>query len=1173
VLSNLKKVLIVWLAVLMMMLTGQSVLSADYQAETATLSGGAVVEGNYVKMTGSGGKITFTGLPSTATTVAVHYRTTANAGVNLSFNGQWNAAIANSTSDTSMNDPKGSYSKTTYYISLNSINHGQTIWIDKISDGTSGGGDTTAPVVSLTAPANGATVSDSVTVSATASDDIRVTRVEFYHWTTLIASDTTSPYSVSWDTTAVANGTYSLTAKAYDAANNVGTSAARSVTVSNTPTSGLTVHFKNNSMTNWSTFNCYYWGSNGSPTANSWPGQTMTPEGNGWYYFVIPGATSSNVIFDNGSAQTVDLSRTGEGWWVPAGTSGGKINGTWYNSNPDVGGDSTAPTVSLSAPANGATVSGSVTVSATASDNVGVTKVEFYHGTTLIASDTTSPYSISWNTAGVANDSYNLMAKAYDAANNVGTSALVNVNVSNTTASGLTVHFKRPSTWGTSVRIHYWNMVPSTIPNSGAWPGILMTSEGNDWYKCTVAIATGMNIVFNDGSGHQTTDLSRSSTEGWYYTDNQWYDVNPEAPAPPVISVNVNGSRPYMGSTVIQITVTPKNTPVTSKSATFNGNSITFGGEAAQFTLATYLSDLATGTLNVTAASSAGTSAKTVQITRDDSYQTSSGVFTWDNALVYFVITDRFFNGNISNDEPYGRRKDYGSPLLNTGTYHGGDLAGLTQKLESGYFTDLGVNTIWISAVYEQTHGWCGGGSGGDFSHYPYHGYYALDWTAMDQNMGTIEEMRTFVDTAHSLGIRVIMDVVLNHTGYNTILDMNKYNFGEYNQTVLADSWTPSSGQTWHSYHNYITYNGCTNPTLWQNWWGIGWVRTGIDGYTTGNGSELQLALAGLPDLRTELISSQGLPTILRTKWAMETSGYSNWINPSAVNLRQDLGIAPADYVIRWLAAWVREFGIDGFRCDTAKHVELNRWNQLKSSCVTALQEWRSANPTKPGASWTEPFWMTGESWDYGVGDSEYFDNGFDSMINFTFPNKAGNTDSVGATWQGYADAINSDPTWNVLTYISSHDTALYAIGNKINAGTCLVLCPGGVQIFYGDENDRPLGPVCSDPAQRTRSDYVWNANPNVLVHWQKLGRFRNMHPAVGAGSQISLGNDTYGRIWNDDKIVIKINGSGSTEVSVNGIFNDGASVRNAYNGETGIVNGGKVTFTAENGVILIEQI
>ena len=1066
----MKRYLLGFLALILMTLPGQMASATDYQAINATLSGGAVIDGNYVKITSSGGKITFTGLPSNMTTITVYYHTSSSAEANLSFNGQYNATVSNSITSATKVDPKGSYAKTTYFVSVNTITNGQTIWIEKISDGVTGE-DTIAPTVSLTTPVPGATLSGTATISAAASDNVGVTKVDFYYGTTLIVSDTTSPYSTTWNTAGVTNGTYSLTAKAYDAGDNVGTSAAVSVSVNNTTT------------------------------------------------------------------------------------------------------DTIAPAVSISSPAAGVTLSGTATINATASDNMGVTKVDFYYGTMLIASDTTSPYSITWNTAGVANGSYNLLAKAYDAANNVGTSALVNVNVSNTTASGLTVHFKRPSTWGTSVRIHYWNMVPSTIPNSGAWPGILMTSEGNDWYKCTVAIATGMNIVFNDGSGHQTTDLSRSSTEGWYYTDNQWYDVNPEAPAPPVISVNVNGSRPYMGSTVIQITVTPKNTPVTSKSATFNGNSITFGGEAAQFTLATYLSDLATGTLNVTAASSAGTSAKTVQITRDDSYQTSSGVFTWDNALVYFVITDRFFNGNISNDEPYGRRKDYGSPLLNTGTYHGGDLAGLTQKLESGYFTDLGVNTIWISAVYEQTHGWCGGGSGGDFSHYPYHGYYALDWTAMDQNMGTIEEMRTFVDTAHSLGIRVIMDVVLNHTGYNTILDMNKYNFGEYNQTVLADSWTPSSGQTWHSYHNYITYNGCTNPTLWQNWWGIGWVRTGIDGYTTGNGSELQLALAGLPDLRTELISSQGLPTILRTKWAMETSGYSNWINPSAVNLRQDLGIAPADYVIRWLAAWVREFGIDGFRCDTAKHVELNRWNQLKSSCVTALQEWRSANPTKPGASWTEPFWMTGESWDYGVGDSEYFDNGFDSMINFTFPNKAGNTDSVGATWQGYADAINSDPTWNVLTYISSHDTALYAIGNKINAGTCLVLCPGGVQIFYGDENDRPLGPVCSDPAQRTRSDYVWNANPNVLVHWQKLGRFRNMHPAVGAGSQISLGNDTYGRIWNDDKIVIKINGSGSTEVSVNGIFNDGASVRNAYNGETGIVNGGKVTFTAENGVILIEQI
>jgi len=772
----------------------------------------------------------------------------------------------------------------------------------------------------------------------------------------------------------------------------------------------------------------------------------------------------------------------------------------------------------------------------------------------------------------VANGSYSLTAKAYDVAGNVGTSAAVSVTVNNEGAvQGLTVHFKRPDHWAETVRIHYWNTVPSTVPISGPWPGPLMQYDGDGWYSYTVAGATAMNIVFNDGQGRQTADLHRANAEGWYYTDNQWYDYNPEAPAPPVISVSVDGSHPYKGSTVIQVRVTPRNAEVTSKSAAFNGNTLTFNGDLAQFTLADYLNNKESGTLSVTASSSAGTSTKTVVIERDDDYMPPTGTFTWDNALVYFVITDRFYNGNPDNDESYGRRKDYGSPLLNTGTFHGGDLAGLTQKLQSGYFTDLGVNAIWISAVYEQIHGWCGGGDG-DFPHYPYHGYYALDWTMMDQNMGTIEEMRTFVDTAHSLGIRVVMDVVLNHTGYNTILDMNTYNFGEYDKMRLVNDWTPGPGQNWHSQHEYINYENCQNPGLWQNWWGTGWVRTGIQGYTQGDGSELQNPLSGLPDLRTELTTSQGLPNILKNKWAMETSGYSQWINPSAVELRKDLGLAPADYVIKWLAAWVREFGIDGFRCDTAKHVELSRWAQLKEECQRALEEWRAANPGKPGADWTEPFWMVGEHWDHGVGRSAYFDNGFDSMINFTFPNKAGNTQTVGATWQAYADAINSDPTWNVLTYISSHDTTLYAIGNKIHAGTCLLLCPGGVQIFYGDENDRPLGPPCSDPQQRTRSDYVWGANPEVLAHWQKLGRFRNMHPAVGAGSQISLGNDTYGRIWNNDKVVIKINASGETEVTVAGVFAEGTRVRNAYNGETGIVTNGKVTFTAENGVILIEE-
>jgi subtilisin family serine protease len=98
---------------------------------------------------------------------------------------------------------------------------------------TGGGSDTTPPTTSITSPAGGATLSGTASVSASASDNVGVSRVEFYAGTSLLGTATASPYSISWNTTTVANGTYALTTKAYDAANNVGTSATVSVTVNN----------------------------------------------------------------------------------------------------------------------------------------------------------------------------------------------------------------------------------------------------------------------------------------------------------------------------------------------------------------------------------------------------------------------------------------------------------------------------------------------------------------------------------------------------------------------------------------------------------------------------------------------------------------------------------------------------------------------------------------------------------------------------------------------------------------------------------------------------------------------------------------------------------------------------------------------------------------------------
>ena len=116
-----------------------------------------------------------------------------------------------------------------------------------------------------------------------------------------------------------------------------------------------------------------------------------------------------------------------------------------------------------------------------------------------------------------------------------------------------------------------------------------------------------------------------------------------------------------------------------------------------------------------------------------------------------------------------------------------------------------------------------------------------------------------------------------------------------------------------------------------------------------------------------------------------------------------------------------------------------------------------------------------------------------------------------------------------------------------------------------------------SDLNQSTRSDYQWGANATQLTHWQKLGKFRRDNVAVGAGSQTDLSNNTYGRIYSKNgitnKVVIKINGTGSSDVNVAGVFADGTNVRNAYDGVTGVVSGGKVNFTFNNSVILVEEV
>jgi alpha-amylase len=518
-----------------------------------------------------------------------------------------------------------------------------------------------------------------------------------------------------------------------------------------------------------------------------------------------------------------------------------------------------------------------------------------------------------------------------------------------------------------------------------------------------------------------------------------------------------------------------------------------------------------------------------------------------DNPILYFVVTDRFENGNKANDNSYGRKRE-ATPADDVGTFHGGDLKGLTNKLREGYFKQLGVNAIWITAPYEQIHGWVVGGNK-EFKHYAYHGYYALDYTTLDANMGTPDELREMIDTAHSQGIRVLFDVVMNHPGY---LDIQTAN--ELGVKVL---WPGASSANLRNYHSFIDYNNFA----FGDWWGRDWVRAGLPGYIDGGRDDLTMQLAYLPDFRTESKDAVKLPKFLRAKPGTKAVDLPN--------------TTVRGYLVKWLTDWVRNYGVDGFRADTVKHVEPEAWLELKTEAAKALTEWKAKNPTKKIDD--QPFWMVGEYWGLGPGKHKLHDFGFDAMINFEFQSSGTQFAKPESLYASYAKILSGRPGFSALSYISSHDTELFDRKKLMEAGSALMLAPGAVQIFYGDETARPLGPVpSSDPQQATRSDMNWGSiDQAVLAHWRKLGTFRAKHVALARGAHSMLSDSPYvfSRVdaTSDDRVVVALNAKGEVAIPVGDVFRDGQAVFDHYSQQRVIVAEGKVQINAQ-GTVLLER-
>jgi len=289
-------------------------------------------------------------------------------------------------------------------------------------------GQNQPPSVSLTAPANNSSFSApaQITLTASASDaDGTVSKVEFYQGSTLLGTSTTAPYSFNWLN--VAAGAYSLSSKAYDNLNAVTTSAAVNVTVNtvanNPPIVSVTSPANNASFNAPAQITITASASDTDGTISKvefYQGNTLlgtsttAPYSFNWLNVAAGAYSLSSKAYDNLNAVTTSAAVN--------------VTVNTVANNP--------PIVSVTSPANNASFNApaQIAITASASDTDGtISKVEFYQGTTLLGTDTTSPYSFSW--ANVAAGSYVLTVKGYDNSNAVTTSTVVNVVVNSSTGT------------------------------------------------------------------------------------------------------------------------------------------------------------------------------------------------------------------------------------------------------------------------------------------------------------------------------------------------------------------------------------------------------------------------------------------------------------------------------------------------------------------------------------------------------------------------------------------------------------------------------------------------------------------------------------------------------------------------------------------------------------------
>ena len=438
-----------------------------------------------------------------------------------------------------------------------------------------------------------------------------------------------------------------------------------------------------------------------------------------------------------------------------------------------------------------------------------------------------------------------------------------------------------------------------------------------------------------------------------------------------------------------------------------------------------------------------------------------------EDEIIYFVMPDRFANGDPSNDRGDnrgdnrggidGRRLQHGFDPTHKGFYHGGDLKGLTAKLD--YIQGLGATAIWLTPVFvnKPVQGPAGDESAG------YHGYWILDFSDIDPHLGTREDYRALVEAAHARGMKVIMDIVVNHTA-----DVNQYReCADYNPQ--ADIWWSECEYRSITDYPWITRGGPDGKA----------INAGFSGDAAEHRTTKNFALLKSPDWTYEVFIPERerharTPTWLNDPLVYHNRGNSHWQGESSLygdfSGLDDVFTEDPRVVTGMLdiyTGWIRDFRIDGFRVDTAKHVNDGFWREFNPIILKTARERGIAD-----------FYLFGEAYETSPEAlaKHTRDAAWPAVLDFAFAHTAKDVITGKAAPAALAEVFardalyQSDPRGaNILpTFIGNHDDGrighflLEALGTDTGddellarsiLGHALLMFSRGVPvIYYGDE-------------------------------------------------------------------------------------------------------------------------